>query len=132
MHAHLLVSFRGAHSCYTLKIRTYKATVREFGTGQVIRTVRSLLYGPQGPDQNKQTFIHWQIWPLSFVREVLPLILTRKPPNLVFKNFGTFTNMVKSSVNFALTRKVMKFDVDAFNPSSTVLAITFSYDNETS
>ncbi|MFS7907537.1 hypothetical protein Hanom_Chr01g00072511 [Helianthus anomalus] len=60
------------------------------------------------------------------------LILTRKPPNLVFKNLGTFTNMVMSSDNFALNRKAMKFDVDAFSPLSTVLAITFSYVDETS
>ncbi|KAF5809527.1 hypothetical protein HanXRQr2_Chr04g0158191 [Helianthus annuus] len=63
---------------------------------------------------------------------IWPFILTRKPPNLVFKNPWTFTNMVMSSFNFALARKAIKFDVDAFNPSSTVLAITFSYDNETS
>ncbi|MFS7980357.1 hypothetical protein Hanom_Chr10g00938481 [Helianthus anomalus] len=78
------------------------------------------------------TFFNWQFRPLSFVRDNLLLILTRKPPNLVFKNLGTFTNMVMSSDNFALNRKAMKFDVDAFNPSSTVLAITFSYVNETS
>ncbi|MFS7931162.1 hypothetical protein Hanom_Chr04g00352791 [Helianthus anomalus] len=60
------------------------------------------------------------------------LFSTRKPPNLVFKNLRTFTNMVMSSDNLALNRKAMKFDVDAFSPLSTVLAITSSYVDETS
>ncbi|MFS7902290.1 hypothetical protein Hanom_Chr01g00009541 [Helianthus anomalus] len=60
------------------------------------------------------------------------LFSTRKPPNLVFKNLRTFTNMVMSSDNLALNRKAMKFDVDAFSPLSTVLALTFSYVDETS
>ena len=70
--------------------------------------------------------------PCTLVAMVWLLILTRKPPNLVFRNLRTFTNMVMSSDNFALNRKAMKFDVDAFSPSSTVLAITFSYVDETS